>query len=112
MQIHNLPLAAMSQEVGLQVGRRLGVVHEVDVDREGLGWGRCLWVRVDIELSKPLMRGKMLSIGGKKTWLPFKYERLQNFCFKCGIVEHVEKECVQAENYSKEVHIFAQQYGP
>lgn len=55
VQIYNLPLATMSQQVRLQVGRRLGVVHEVDVDREGLGRGKCLHVRVDIELSKPLM---------------------------------------------------------
>ncbi|XP_042974617.1 uncharacterized protein LOC122306249 [Carya illinoinensis] len=42
VQIYNLPLIAMTHEVGIQVGRRIGVVHELDVDKEGLGWGKCL----------------------------------------------------------------------
>lgn len=76
VQVHNLPLATMSQENGIQIDRRIGVVHEVDVDKEGLGWGKCLRIRVDVELTKPLLHGTMLSIGRKKIWLPIKYERL------------------------------------
>ncbi|GAV84375.1 zf-CCHC_4 domain-containing protein, partial [Cephalotus follicularis] len=42
----------------------------------------------------PLRRGMNLSCGCLgKTWLNFKYEKLPNFCFFCGCIRHVEKEC-------------------
>ena len=28
-----------------------------------------------------------------ETWVSFKYEKLTNFCYWCGMVSHDEKEC-------------------
>ncbi|GAV87627.1 zf-CCHC_4 domain-containing protein [Cephalotus follicularis] len=44
-------------------------------------------------MSKPLMRGINFSFGKiGKTWLSFKYEKLLNFCHRCGSLGHIEKE--------------------
>lgn len=37
VQIHNLPLASMTREVGTQIGAVVGLVIKVDVDNDGLG---------------------------------------------------------------------------
>ncbi|XP_057453218.1 uncharacterized protein LOC130745090 [Lotus japonicus] len=48
------------------------------------------WVRVDV----PLRRGKMIAPEkGEPLKLSFKYEKLINFCYKCGRMDHVQKDC-------------------
>ena len=39
-----LPLACMNQKVGSQIGASVGVVEEVEMDEEGIGWGEFLQV--------------------------------------------------------------------
>lgn len=41
-----------------------------------------------------LIRGKKINIeGGENRWVNFKYERLPNFCYWCGMLDHAIKEC-------------------
>ena len=47
-----------------------------------------------INVSKPLCRGRKVLLGqGKEEWISFKYEKLPNFCYWCGLVSHDDKEC-------------------
>lgn len=52
-------------------------------------------VRVRIDISRPLRRGVKIilndALGG--SWIPVQYERLPNFCFYCGIIGHLVKDC-------------------
>ena len=42
-------------------------------------------IRVTLNISKPLCRGKVITLdGGKDLWIPFKYERLPNLCYWWG----------------------------
>ncbi|KAF5452999.1 hypothetical protein F2P56_027947 [Juglans regia] len=73
VQLHNLPLAAMSEELGIQFGATLGHIIKVDADSDGSAWGRCLRVRVAIDIHKPLLRGRWLNFNGHHYWISFKY---------------------------------------
>jgi hypothetical protein len=48
---------------------------------------------VDIDLSKPLERGRALKLERKSNWVMFKYEKLPMFCFDGGRVIHGGKGC-------------------
>lgn len=91
IQVHDMPLHCMSRAVGTKIGESLGVLEEVDVAGDGIGWGRYLRLRVRINIRKPLERGRNLLIGGKTVWVSFKYENLPTFCFHCGCILHGAK---------------------
>lgn len=53
----------------------------------------CLKVNVDIQ--NLLRRGIFVDTNvSNQTWVPFKYENLQGFYFKCGRMGHVHMDCV------------------
>jgi hypothetical protein len=79
VQVHDMPLICMNREVGFTIGATLGRVEEVDVTSGRVGWGRCLRIRVLIDLTKPLDRGHALLLNGKSIWVNFKYEKLPQF---------------------------------
>ena len=94
IQIFNLPLMSRTKETGWAIGSSLGEVMEVDVPDSGVIWGKCLRVRVRIDATKRLIRGKKITIeGGEARWVQFKYERLPNFCYHCGLLSHALKDC-------------------
>lgn len=64
----------------------MGEVEDVDVTGDGVGWGEYLWVRIWLDLTKPLSRGRMLRLKEKTTWVAFQYKKIPKFCFKCGVI--------------------------
>ncbi|GMY35015.1 putative ribonuclease h protein [Fagus crenata] len=111
VQIHDLPFLYMNRDVGEKVGWTLGMVFMVDTDVKGVGWGKSLRVRVQIDVTQPLLRGKKLRLGGNSVWVYFKYERLPLFCYGCGRIWHGGGGCpahAQMRGRCTEVA----QYGP
>ena len=95
IQSFNLPLMSRTKETGWAIGSFLGEVMEVDVPDSGVIWGKCLRVRVRIDVTKRLIQGKKTTIeGGEARWVQFKYERLPNFCYCCGLLSHALKDCL------------------
>jgi hypothetical protein len=78
---------------GEKLGASMGELVEVDIAGDGAGWGRSLRLRVVIDLSQPLERGRALKLGGKSFWVSFRYENLPLFCFHCGRVVHGQQGC-------------------
>lgn len=58
-----------------------------------------LRVRVRIDIRKPLKRWLRVDVmrDGNETVIVLRYERLPNYCFLCGRVDHVMKECPGSE---------------
>ena len=77
----NLLLACMSKELGYQIGSTLGIGEEVDIDKEGVGWGKYLRVKIQLEVTQPLARGRTINIFGKRVLIAFH-------CFVCGKIWH------------------------
>ena len=94
IQIHNLPIKSMTPELGMSIGKSLGRVICVSEANENASIGRSLRVRVSINVTKPLSRGRKLWDKGVGVgWASFRYERLPNFCYWCGSLLHEDREC-------------------
>jgi hypothetical protein len=84
----------MSENMGVHLGNSMGVVEAVNSDEDGVGWGEYLRVRIRLDISKSLARGRVLKLNGDNTWVAFQYERLPKFCFQCGIIRHGMGGCL------------------
>uniref|UniRef100_A0A2N9J2I4 DUF4283 domain-containing protein n=1 Tax=Fagus sylvatica TaxID=28930 RepID=A0A2N9J2I4_FAGSY len=94
VQIHGLPLRSLSSEVAMDLGASLGEVEPYDATGEERSGESNPRVRVRLDITKPLCRGRKVRLGkGKSGWLTFKYERLPNFCYVCGLLTHGDKDC-------------------
>ncbi|XP_042972923.1 uncharacterized protein At4g02000-like [Carya illinoinensis] len=82
VRIHDLPMIACNEYVGKLIGDTLGKVIEVDVDYDDLAWGEYMRVRLALDITKPLLRRKRISLGDhREYWVRFTYERLPDFCY-------------------------------
>ncbi len=113
IQIHNLPVQRMNHDTAMALGRTLGVVEKVVESEEGKGREGCMRVRVKLDISKPLCRGrKAWLMEGKETWISFRYERLPNLCYWCGLLTHGERDCEKWLRSKGPLRREEQQYGP
>jgi hypothetical protein len=68
---------------------------EADVEEDGMAVGKYLRIKVRISIKKPLMKGIALERGEGKSdiWCRFVYEFLPDFCFRCGMFDHIDRNC-------------------
>lgn len=79
---------------------------------KGVHWGKFLRVRVQIDVTEKLVRGKRVTIEGRESrWVFFKYERLPKFCYRCGRLDHREKYCLEITNLMNKEREGCIQYG-
>lgn len=81
-----------TKDVGYSIGATMDTVEKVDVNDKGFCLGNFMCIRVKIDISIPLCRGRKVCLGG--LWAEFKYERMPIFCYLCGMVTHVENDCL------------------
>ncbi|KAK7852623.1 hypothetical protein CFP56_038545 [Quercus suber] len=83
----------MTRKPRYEIGLKIGVVLDVDVLEKGVQWGKFLRVRIHLDATTKLIRGKKVSIEkGESRWVFFKYEHLPNFYYRCGRLDHGEKD--------------------
>ena len=112
VQIYNLPLNCRTRETGRVIGSCLGEVVDVDVSEAGVQWSKCLRVRVRVDVTKRLVRGKRITAEGEEPrWVNFKYERLPNFYYRCGFLNHSLKECSEGQDQRDKEEVSQLQYG-
>ncbi|XP_022843340.1 uncharacterized protein LOC111366887 [Olea europaea var. sylvestris] len=113
VRIYDLVIMAHNWKMGEFIGRQLGKVIEVDIDKNEFARGEYLCIRVCLDIYKPLLRGKMISVGSYKSfWICFAYERLLNFCYLCGILGHSQKECSRWQPSMEAYSTTDYAYGP
>lgn len=60
----------------------------METNENGVGWGAFLRVRILLDITKPLVRGRLLKVQGRSVWIAFQYEKIPKFCFQCGVIRH------------------------
>jgi hypothetical protein len=95
VQIHGLPRLWLHSDNLLSIRQLVGRVLEVDLVAEPIPqWRKFVRIRIEIEISNPLKPGIFLPRPRlQDVWIGLKYEKLSEFCFKCGVIGHTEKDC-------------------
>lgn len=92
IRLYNLPFGFRSNDNIKTIAMAMGDVMEVEEDFLDVSPFRR--VRVMLDITKPLKRFQMIRLKGNSTAkVTLKYERLPHFCFLCGCMSHVEKDC-------------------
>lgn len=95
VQIHGIPIEGFTEENILRIGARIGVVEEYERPIvNGVVMRSFLRIRVLVDVSKSLVDGFWISRPGLgRCWIQVKYEKLQVFCHKCGVINHDARDC-------------------
>ena len=56
IRVFNIPIKSMNSTIGNYIANEIGVPLLVDASKSGLAWGPFLHIRVDVDITKPLMR--------------------------------------------------------
>lgn len=67
-------MRCMNHKYGELIKGTVGKVMDVEVETDDMRWGRFLRVRMEVNLAKPLARGR--SVENEKFWILLKYEKL------------------------------------
>lgn len=101
VRLYNLPMDSRAENFVRLIGGCIGEVLEVESD--GIAWDRSARVKVCLDVSKPLRRlQKIKTRSGDLAVVEIKYERLPTFCYECGILGHIERDCLQVSDDEKE----------
>ena len=92
LRLYNLPMNSRSEQAVRAIGGCIGEVLEVESD--GIVWDTSARLKVRLDVSKPLRRvQKIKAKGGEVSMIEIKYERLPTFCYECGVIGHIERDC-------------------
>lgn len=69
-------------------------------------------MKVLLDISKPLAKGRVINMADSHIWIPFKYEWLLSFCYHCGIILHSQFSCAQHVLDGSTPTTSQLQYGP
>ncbi|XVF36329.1 hypothetical protein REPUB_Repub19eG0048900 [Reevesia pubescens] len=101
-----------TEKIGIVLGKTVGDVLELDMRENRVAWGKFLRVRVLLNVTKPLKRCcKLSKPNGGTLLVMIRYERLSDFCFVCGRLDHHESKCDIAFQLKKRDGKVKREYG-
>ncbi|KAL0458443.1 UNVERIFIED_CONTAM: hypothetical protein Slati_0471500 [Sesamum latifolium] len=108
------PVANDDEEVAEYIENRLGKFIDSDHDQAQFKWGAKVRIRVILNVCQPLTRVlRLYSMGGdEEITVTFTYDRLPNFCYGCGLVGHILRDCERQLEEPERRRIDELPYGP
>ncbi|KAL0011141.1 hypothetical protein SO802_006249 [Lithocarpus litseifolius] len=112
VQVFDIPVRFRNREVAEQICEAIGsIIHPTDASN--INGGSFIRVRVRVDISLPLYRGRLITLeDGKEHWVSFKYERLPNLCYWCGLLTHGDRDCNKWIDSEGSLQKEDQQFGP
>lgn len=92
IQAWQIPVQWLSNETTWKLGRIFNKCHKVVIPEAGSKDVRYAKLLVEVDLTKPLIRGTKLRCNGKMRWVEFKYD-LTLFCFYYSKGGHGDRMC-------------------
>ncbi|KAJ4838540.1 hypothetical protein Tsubulata_004569 [Turnera subulata] len=95
IQLHELPLDFLEGRKIREICKVFASAVEFDTKIESrLGWNGYIRARVEFFPEKPLVpRIHVKDSMGIEHWVKVRYERLGEFCYRCGRVTHATRRC-------------------
>ncbi|KAM1778361.1 hypothetical protein ACFX12_039865 [Malus domestica] len=91
VQLRGVPFSLSTETNVRRLAKEIGDLVELDDPAKTRGFLR---VRVEVNTKNHLARGCWIPRGNNTdSWIEFRYERLQDFCYRCGRIWHVNNEC-------------------
>lgn len=94
LQAFNIPVCYTNQSTATFIGNQVGTFLKTDLNSASQKWEKALRIQVELNLHKPLTRSISIPCQGRPNFLiELRYERLSEFCFKCGLLGHKFQFC-------------------
>lgn len=107
VQVHGLQRGHTTRKNARWIGDQIGQVVDIDADGVPTGNKGFLRIRIQMNSRSPLSPGFWFPHTEREaTWADFRYEKLSDFCFRCGRLGHIVNTCTYA------FHPFADKLGP
>ena len=74
--VFKIPIKSMNKAVSNHIANEIGNPPMVDIPKSGIEWGLFLHIRVGINITKPLTRGKLI-----KTTRLYNFAHFYLFCY-------------------------------
>ena len=83
----------LNVEIAEEVGKTVGTVVSTQFKNDMMGVTLCVSEFELMFQNHSIGVAKLFFEDGKEGWVAFKYEKLPNFCYWCGLVSHDDKDC-------------------
>ncbi|KAJ4845013.1 hypothetical protein Tsubulata_037829 [Turnera subulata] len=92
-KIYDVPMTFRNDRHMALIAGRLGTFCSFD-ERGAVGWGCFVRVRVTLDIDLPLKKViRSRSSQSENLIFPVKFENLPNYCYGCGLIGHLVREC-------------------
>lgn len=94
LQIYGFPFMFVHEETTKKIGNIIGRVYQGNISKKCVVENRFLRLKIELEVYKPIPTDFFEErANGEDRWIQFKYERIVDFCYKCGALDHVTGKC-------------------
>lgn len=91
VRVYNLPINRMTEAMAELIGNKIGKFVEL---LPRVGFDLALRIKIKVNVDSPLVRLVRVKTDlGADLYLRIAYEKLQNFCYLCGLLNHTERVC-------------------